>query len=411
MRKLLVLVIVLLLTAALLPIAPTLSVEAQRPDAPPYGVRGPYAAGTNTFEFETPHRTIRGQVWYPGVLPEGVEEYVEYENGLDGLVPPNMNVSTGRALADAEPLMGNAPYPLVIVSHGSGGLIYYTAYIAEHLASYGFVVMAPVHDGTSTVDSMRETPDVFYYAHLTQFVTHPQDITALIDYAATEMADLVNSEMVAVHGGSYGAPLAYTEGGGRMDFAAFRDWCEQGLYASGVTTNLCEILLEGDFEAIEQELIALSGLEVAPGEMWPTLGDPRVDAIIGMVPASIVYLGGGLEDVDLPTMLVMGGGDTGVIGELNGDLAYDLISSETKAKVVFEYANHGAFGYCDPPWVSVIFAACSDQVWDGQRLRDLNNHFTTAFLLTQLTGDVEATAALMADAVDFPGITYETTIE
>ena len=50
---------------------------------------------------------------------------------------------------------------------------------------------------------------------------------------------------------------------------------------------------------------------------------------------------------------------------------------------------------------------CSDPVWDMDRAHDLINHFTTAFLLDVLKGDVEAHAALSPDAVSFPGIVYE----
>jgi hypothetical protein len=42
------------------------------------------------------------------------------------------------------------------------------------------------------------------------------------------------------------------------------------------------------------------------------------------------------------------------------------------------------------------------------RAHDLIDHFTTAFLLTELYGDEDAAAALFPEAVTFPGITYET---
>ena len=44
------------------------------------------------------------------------------------------------------------------------------------------------------------------------------------------------------------------------------------------------------------------------------------------------------------------------------------------------------------------------------RAHDLTNHFATAFLLSVLKGDAQAAAALAPEAVQFPGITYETTM-
>ena len=63
----------------------------------------------------------------------------------------------------------------------------------------------------------------------------------------------------------------------------------------------------------------------------------------------------------------------------------------------------------DTQWLADMgfFYACSDFVWDMDRAHDLINHFTTAFLLSTLKGDAEATAALAPDAVAFPGIEYQ----
>jgi hypothetical protein len=45
------------------------------------------------------------------------------------------------------------------------------------------------------------------------------------------------------------------------------------------------------------------------------------------------------------------------------------------------------------------------------RAHDLTNHFVTAFLLAQLYEDADAAAALAPDAVTFPGVRYETTVQ
>jgi hypothetical protein len=93
--------------------------------------------------------------------------------------------------------------------------------------------------------------------------------------------------------------------------------------------------------------------------------------------------------------------------------AYEYLGSANKSLVVFEGADHFLFSNdCAAiPWAieSGIFWGCADAVWDMDRAHDLINHFTTAFLLSVLYGDADATAALAPDAVSFPGITYETT--
>ena len=53
--------------------------------------------------------------------------------------------SGGQAIKNAPYNLSDGPYPLIILSPGFsiGNLAY--AWLAEHLASYGFVVIAPEH--------------------------------------------------------------------------------------------------------------------------------------------------------------------------------------------------------------------------------------------------------------------------
>lgn len=93
---------------------------------------------------------------------------------------------------------------------------------------------------------------------------------------------------------------------------------------------------------------------------------------------------------------------------------YDYASSQQKALVAFEYADHFIFApkCADAPTTidllgNDFYYLCSDPVWDIDRAHDLVNHFVVAFLLNQLKGDADAHAALAPDAVAFPGITHE----
>jgi len=54
---------------------------------------------------------------------------------------------------------------------------------------------------------------------------------------------------------------------------------------------------------------------------------------------------------------------------------------------------------------------CFDPVWDKTRVLDLIDHLSTAFLLDTLKGDKDAHAALLPDAVNFPGVEYATTMK
>jgi hypothetical protein len=116
----------------------------------------------------------------------------------------------------------------------------------------------------------------------------------------------------------------------------------------------------------------------------------------------------GLATITIPAMTLFGSADPGAAWMAP---AHDALGSAQKAQVVFDDAGHAIFyNQCEAfPYILKydLLWACSDAVWDMPRAHDLTNHFITAFLLSTLKGDAEATAALAPDAVSFPGIEYQ----
>jgi predicted dienelactone hydrolase len=82
----------------------------------------------------------------------------------------------GHAIADAPPATDGAPYPLVVTSHAFDGFRQMLFYMAEHLASHGFVVIAADHR-----DNFGAMPEPF---HAVDEYRRPDDVTRLIDFAA-----------------------------------------------------------------------------------------------------------------------------------------------------------------------------------------------------------------------------------
>jgi len=117
-------------------------VNAQRFDAPPYAERGPYAVGTFDFIIEDDTRPLAGTVWYPAQPSE--------EDPATYLVAPTLRVP-GTAIRDAAPDETASPYPLVVLSHGSGGSSVLHLHFTERLASYGFVVIAADHPRNNVI--------------------------------------------------------------------------------------------------------------------------------------------------------------------------------------------------------------------------------------------------------------------
>lgn len=109
---------------------------------------GAFAVGVTTVQLEDAGRGRRlsVEVWYPAddLASSGAVYRVEVGTGPSAAI-------CGRAARDAMPRR-TGPFPIVLVSHGSGGSRYETASLSEHVASYGFVVAAVDHGGDTLAD-------------------------------------------------------------------------------------------------------------------------------------------------------------------------------------------------------------------------------------------------------------------
>jgi predicted dienelactone hydrolase len=312
---------------------------------------------------------------------------------------PNMlSVSVqGHVMPDADPDLSGGPYPLVVAVHGHGAYHLWGIYLFEQLASRGFVVMSVQYqDNLGAMDSP-------IYASL---ISRPDDVTRQIDYAST-MPDLIDIERVAVIGHSLGGYTALAAGGAQLDMNYYAEWCDGHRELDELG---CQQVLD-NLDAMAE----LAGLDTVPEGLWPSRGDSRVDVIVALSPGGR-YLGpNGTQSVSVPTLLMGGSGDTAAQPEYNFYEPYTGMGSAEKTMVILENANHMfSTNSCDevPLFAGMgFFEYCSDEVWDMDRAHDLTNHFVTAFLLAQLYEDADAAAALAPDAVTFPGVRYETTVQ
>jgi predicted dienelactone hydrolase len=110
-----------------------------------------YPVGRRTIEvISEPGRTLTADVWYPAneeslvAIPKSTYEF------------PGLSY-TSTVAYDSPPVAPGGPFPLIVYSHGSGGLRYVSAYLTEALAARGFVVVAVDHTGNTAIDEFAGT--------------------------------------------------------------------------------------------------------------------------------------------------------------------------------------------------------------------------------------------------------------
>lgn len=358
-------------------------VQAQRPDSPQYAKPGPYAVGVMDLAVpnSAANRPLRALVWYPA--PQGTTgQIIDYPIW-----------GAGHAVIDAPP-DGGGLYPLIVFSHGFGGMRSQSTFLMEHFASHGFVVMAVDHPGTD-LERINLFGENTFFSGL---VERPADISRQIDFAETlnlpgqPLAGLIDLANVAVSGHSFGGYTALAAGGARLDFSALDAWCDSAESAKLRPDNACVMRLGAPIVA------AQLGLATLPRGPLPSLADARIKAVVALAPWNAPIFGhDGLAALKLPTLIMVGSSDRTAIPERDAYAAFDDISSPAKTLVTLEYGGHSLFVDQCPAGEDIsamLFRTCADPVWDMDRAHDLIKHYATAFALAKLRGDKPAEAAL-----------------
>ncbi len=376
-------------------------IDAERAAALPYGMRGPYPVGIRELEIdgETP---LEITVWYPALENDGGVTFTyPYKMKLPApLGTVSVASFEGQAIMDAPYNPG--PYPLVILSPGFAISSTTYGWLAEHLASHGFVVISPDHQ-----ESLNPETDLWQAT-----VTRPQDILTVFAYIDEQVETggvfdgLIDQDRAAVIGHSYGGYTAQAAAGARLNPDGFKALCEAAYEADDPNIWLCDVLLPHIDDMAE-----LADLDPGAEGLWPVWADPRVDAIVSMAGDAYLFNEAGLAEITIPVMAIGGTADTDTPYMWGPHMTYKYVSSPKKVKIALTDAEHMIFtGPCEsvPLILKPISGEfCSDPGWDREYAHYLVNHFTTAFLLAELKQDTAAAKILAPQAVDFPDLSYE----
>lgn len=214
----------------------------------------------------------------------------------------DLSGSARKFLADIYlPVLGQPQgRPVIVISHGLNSDRTSYAYLARHLASYGFVVAVPEHPGSNTEQLVAlASGRAGAVAQPKEFIDRPLDVSYLLD----ELSQLsqtnptfqgrLNLDQVGVVGQSYGGYTALVLAGAEINFAELEQVCPTGL---ADTLNLSLFL---QCQALE--------LPRRPYQ----LSDPRVKGVIAVNPLTSVVLGApGLSQIKIPVMVIASSADT-----------------------------------------------------------------------------------------------------
>lgn len=202
--------------ADVLPFAP-----AGPDDAPDPAAMGPFPVGVRTIEIlDTGRKKADGmprklvtEIWYPATQDTKGKPGVSYDITAlftdaqrAQLNPGDIPLLKTVAVRDAPPAATHGPFPLIVFSHGQAAVRWQSTYLTVFLASHGYIVASPDHEGGTLYDVVRNQLS----STVDGFEKRPQDVTYLVNRLSRlpegdPLKALVDITRLGVCGHSFGA--------------------------------------------------------------------------------------------------------------------------------------------------------------------------------------------------------------
>ncbi len=332
------------------------------------GAPGPFDVGVMTLEVDvrTRREPVDTLVWYPATTSPGASPYVYNPQGGTPMV--------GEAVLEA-PMADGGPFPAVVFSHGYGAINYQSIFLTEHLASHGYVVIAPNHPGNNLTDLK---PGALW----TGFILRPLDIHGMIDElerldaSDPRFQGRIDLEKIGMTGHSFGGYTTLAIAGARLNLDYLTERC-----VSGRDQQACVVVGE-------------AGRVLGKWNGLIDLSDPRVTAAVPLAPlAWSPFQEEGLSYIDVPIQVHGGDRDHVVPAETDAAMVW-LYAQEPKS--FLEMYDAGHFTYSDICMMAPRFVQCRPPFIDMDLAHEIINTYVTSHFKVFLDFDMRYAGYLMA---------------
>jgi len=354
---------------------------------PALAIAGKWSVGVTTLDVINPNqlsatdfqsridRPLIVEVWYPSNV-QTTKKRATYKDVTR--LGKSFELQ-GRAYRNASPVKGDIKFPLVVLSHGYTGYRTMMFYLAEHLASHGYVVASIDHtDSTNAEIDFLKNPGAGFPSTL---INRARDQQFILDFFAAQ-----NSTLTSLADTDKAAVIGYSMGG----------------YGALNTIGACynfnsKILQSLGFPAPQTDLLVPIFNSCSAGL---NSVDKRWKAMIAFSPWGgelNVHTPESMRKIRIPSLFVAGSQDD-VSGYENGiKKLYKQLGAADKYLLVYDNARHNIAAHPAPKIAydnDIDIGHYFEPSWNSETINRINTHMSLAFLDCHVKGRDKACAIL-----------------
>ncbi|MCL1463185.1 alpha/beta hydrolase [Argonema galeatum] len=219
------------------------------------------------------------------------------------------------------------PSPVIVISHGAAGNRNSFAYLAQHLASYGFAVVVLEHPGDSTKQFEQFFSGLSGSPQPIELVNRPLEVKLVLDelqrreQSEPALQGKLNLQQVGVIGQSVGGYTALGLAGAKINYAQVQKDCNSDQFLNLSLLVQCEAAR-----------LPISNY---------SLQDERIKAVLAINPfTSSIFGQTGLSSLKVPVMLVASSDDIFTPAVPEQIQPFTWLNTPEKYLVLIEKATH-----------------------------------------------------------------------
>lgn len=241
-------------------------------------------------------RPISTVVWYPTLSAEK-EENIVIGN------PEKPIFISGAAIRNAEISASKKNYPLIVLSHGTGGSALQMMWLGQYLASRGFIVAAINHHGnTGAEENYAPQPFALWWERT-------QDLKVAINklLADSQIGKHIDAKKIGAAGFSIGGTTVTSLAGGVFSIDDYYRFCASAQRDATCVSPPEYATAMKEFEELKtKDQIVVESLKRA----GDSFRDKRVKAVFAIAPAlGSSFTETSLQSIKIPFEIVVGDAD------------------------------------------------------------------------------------------------------